>query len=357
MGLAQPTPELGRKLVVALLAHRLQIQLVELCLLIHLLVADRAGEMMHAPSLVQRGENITTNYLVADKAQISKQLMIMSFTVGQALLLIMAMSQERFLAFSANKVLYMPMFAESSDNTFLNRSTASSTNGNAHLVMTTQAIEFIHFVGSQAFTTLDFPGVRRQFHLTGGAVKVIWVIHLTSEPQRFVVNNSMALVADVLASSSGPGQSATVVAERLSLMTNEAEVGQLLAALLATEALGVPVGVHRLNHSPNHEFAAFSTARCKENMKVMFAVFPALKFIEGSIRKRPKALGTHKTLRMPKFSVGIDNLLMRLKAISTSGAEHFVKRCYHTRHLRKEFRLSKWRKSIENDGTCTSDCI
>jgi hypothetical protein len=53
----QPAPQFGRKLVVALLAHRLQVALVELGLLVHLLVADGTGEVVNAPSLVQGGEN------------------------------------------------------------------------------------------------------------------------------------------------------------------------------------------------------------------------------------------------------------------------------------------------------------
>jgi hypothetical protein len=56
----QPAPQLGRKLVVALLAHRLQVALVELGLLVHLLVADGTGEVVDAPSLVQGGENCNT---------------------------------------------------------------------------------------------------------------------------------------------------------------------------------------------------------------------------------------------------------------------------------------------------------
>jgi hypothetical protein len=48
---------------------------------------------------------ITANHLVADKAQIAEQLMIMGFAVGQTALFIMAMSQEGLFALGANEVL------------------------------------------------------------------------------------------------------------------------------------------------------------------------------------------------------------------------------------------------------------
>lgn len=48
---------------------------------------------------------ITTNNLIAYKAQISKQLMIMRFAIGETTLLVMSMTQKRFLTFRANEVL------------------------------------------------------------------------------------------------------------------------------------------------------------------------------------------------------------------------------------------------------------
>jgi hypothetical protein len=101
----QPAPQLGRKLVVALLAHRLQVALVELGLLVHLLVADGTGEVVDAPSLVQGGENIAGDHLIADEAQIAEELVVVSLAVRQTLLLVVAMAEERLLAFGAHEML------------------------------------------------------------------------------------------------------------------------------------------------------------------------------------------------------------------------------------------------------------
>lgn len=54
---AQPAPQLVREALVALFAHRLLVVLVKLGLLVHLVVADRAGKVVHAPGLVERGEH------------------------------------------------------------------------------------------------------------------------------------------------------------------------------------------------------------------------------------------------------------------------------------------------------------
>lgn len=48
---------------------------------------------------------VTSDNLVADVAEVPKQLMIMLFTVSQTFLLIVAMTVERLLTFGAYKVL------------------------------------------------------------------------------------------------------------------------------------------------------------------------------------------------------------------------------------------------------------
>lgn len=53
MSLAETTAELAWKLVIALLANRLQIDLVKLGLLIHLLIANGTGEVVDTPGFVQ----------------------------------------------------------------------------------------------------------------------------------------------------------------------------------------------------------------------------------------------------------------------------------------------------------------
>lgn len=136
---AQAATELAREPLVALLAHRFLVVLEEFGLLVQLLVADRAGEVMNAPGLVQCGEHcfwemandvenvtleshhrqvegrltpgssepltVTSDDLIADEAQISKQLMIVRLAVGHATLLVVTMAKEGFLTLGTHKVL------------------------------------------------------------------------------------------------------------------------------------------------------------------------------------------------------------------------------------------------------------
>ena len=63
MVLLEPEPEVARVLVVALLAHRLQVHLVELGLHRHPLVAGGAGELVNTPRLVQGREHVAGDHL------------------------------------------------------------------------------------------------------------------------------------------------------------------------------------------------------------------------------------------------------------------------------------------------------
>ena len=67
-------------------------------------------------------------------------------------------------------------------------------------------------------------------------------------------------------------------------------------------------------------------------MEVMLTIFTSFKFIEDPIRERPEALCADKTLRMPQFSIGIDNFLMRLKTIIAPGAKHVLHAKRHVGH-------------------------
>lgn len=97
--------------------------------------------MINAPSLVQGGEHIASDHLITNEAQISEQLMIMRLAVRQSLLLVVTMAQEGLFTLGANEVLDMPMFAEGRDHTLLDGPMASTTNGNAHLVVTSQTVK------------------------------------------------------------------------------------------------------------------------------------------------------------------------------------------------------------------------
>lgn len=86
---------------------------------------------------------IASDDLIANETQISKELMIMRLTIGQASLLVVPMAQEGLLTLGAHKVLHMPVLAQRSDHTFLYRSTTGAANGNAHFVVTAQTIQFV----------------------------------------------------------------------------------------------------------------------------------------------------------------------------------------------------------------------
>ena len=65
----------------------------------------------HLPSFVECREHIPLNDLIADIAQVAKKLVVVSFTVGQALSFVVAVAMKRFFAFRAYEVLHMPMFS------------------------------------------------------------------------------------------------------------------------------------------------------------------------------------------------------------------------------------------------------
>lgn len=109
----QPQPQLTGIPIIALFADGLEVHLVKLGLDGHFLVARRAGKMINAPSLVEGGEDVALDDLVAHVAEISEELVIVRFAVRQALALVVTVAQERLLALGANKVLHVPVFAYS----------------------------------------------------------------------------------------------------------------------------------------------------------------------------------------------------------------------------------------------------
>jgi len=99
--------------------------------------------VVDAPGFVKGSEHVALDNLVADIAKISKQLVIVSFAVGQPLALVVSVAQEGLLALGADKVLHVPMFSKGSHNPLLDRATTSTTYGDTHFVVTSQTIEFI----------------------------------------------------------------------------------------------------------------------------------------------------------------------------------------------------------------------
>ena len=86
---------------------------------------------------------VPSNNLVTDEAEIAEQLMIMSLAISEALFLIMAMTQEGFLAFRTHKVLYMPVFSQSCYHTLFYWTSTSSANWDAHFIVASQAVQLV----------------------------------------------------------------------------------------------------------------------------------------------------------------------------------------------------------------------
>lgn len=130
------------KLFITLFTNRLHVKLHKLVLESELCVAGGAGETTDTPGFVQSRHHITFDHSVAVIAHITKQLVIMSLTVGQPLPLIMAMSQEWLLTFSTHKMLNMPLLAHSVNNTPLYGSPTGTTDRDPHLIMAWQTVKF-----------------------------------------------------------------------------------------------------------------------------------------------------------------------------------------------------------------------
>lgn len=130
-----------RELVVATFAYWLHVQFVEFGFLIHLLVAERAGETFHAPSLVQSLEHVASDHVAAFETDVAEKLVEMRFAIRQAFLLVMPSSQKWFLAFGAYEMFDVPILAQSSHHAFLDWTTASTANRDAHLVVATKTVE------------------------------------------------------------------------------------------------------------------------------------------------------------------------------------------------------------------------
>lgn len=108
MVLLQPLFQFTRELLVTHTTDWLQIKFKELGLVTHLPITNRASKMADTPRLVKGTKHISCYYVVTDETNIPKQLMVMSLTVGQPFLLIVASSEKWPLTFGTDKMLYMP---------------------------------------------------------------------------------------------------------------------------------------------------------------------------------------------------------------------------------------------------------
>lgn len=114
--------------------------------------------------------------------------MVVRLTVRQATLLVVPVAQERLLALGAHKVLNMPVLAQRSHHTLLDRTTTRTTDRDAHLVVAPQTVQLVQVVGRIPGTTLYLTRRRVQLHIAGRAVEVVPVEHLATETQRLVID-------------------------------------------------------------------------------------------------------------------------------------------------------------------------
>lgn len=129
------------------------------------------------------------------------------------------------------------------------------------------------------------------------------MVDLAAEAQRRAIDESVALLARVLADLRGFDAGIAAVAQRAVVVADEAGIGQFLRAQLAAEALRVPAGLHRLDDTTNDDVAALVAERRVQNPEILLAVLATFELVEDSILERAEALRTSKSNKIMLPSV------------------------------------------------------
>jgi len=231
--LSQTFLQLARELVVAELTHRLQIKLEKLALLTHLPFADGACKMVDMPGFVEGMEHVARDDGVTGEADVAEQLMVVDLAVGQALLLVVARTEERLLTLGTHKVLHMPCLAQGVHDTLLDGTPAGAADRDAHLIVASQAVQL----------PIHLSSIRVQLNTAGVTVEVVGVEGLALVLDVALLDDGVTLVAHVLAHAPRLLLGVTLTAQRPSLIFHEAGVSKGPYTQLTSEAVRMPAVV------------------------------------------------------------------------------------------------------------------
>lgn len=206
----------------------------------------------------------------------------------------MPMTQKWFFAFGTDKMLDVPVLAQSSDDSLFNRPTTSSADRDSHSIVATQAVKLVHVVSSKPGAAFDLASCRVQLDAATRAVEVIAVIDFASEAQRRAVDESVALLARIFSNLGCFDARIASVAQSSVVVANEPGVRQLLRAKLTTETFRMPTGLHGFDDTPDDDVAAFVAKRSVENSEILLAVLSAFEFVEDPVLEGAEALRATK---------------------------------------------------------------